>query len=935
MTLPGGIINKFTDMFKTNSSERSKRQLIIILALLLFFIFGFLLYREYSRQTRSNEKLAGYIIYQKEPSLRRIRQGALWLNAHKNDAVYNYDRISTPQNGLTVLEMTDGTKITLGPDTVILIIWDAAKRQIHLKNGDVTLSNNTKNYTIITNEGQISVPDNADISVRKNTRHFSVTSSKGEALLRGIKGIKRIGSGETVEITDGAGYEASALTPSSPLLNQVIYTKNGMAALDLTVHALPQAESYVFEVSTDENFSSLIFSDESRQPQTAARLPVGTYFWRSRAKINDTLTDGTPGSFTIAFLPPPIINNRDNAAFNLNGTNDSVNISWSGDSGATGYILEVAEDPDFSKPVSHIATGNQSVNLWNLNEGSYYYRVKATSGYGAMSDVEAVSAIQTFSVSYKTEEDNVELLAPHNREQFRYPNGETLPVFFNWTFRKDISSYRIEVASDPAFKNILLQKETPANFAQIDLPLNSSDYYWRIVYNSADKKAPARFSGVSSFSIKRPALIGSGLSFAAGDRDAAERPALTPETEEDLPPQEPVTPVITLTSPQGLSIDTFSTSRINFVWSSNVNQLYTLQIADTPDFKNIIYEQRRINATELSAPAGQPGRYYWRIGYSNNGAQRFTAPGEYTLVWNLPTVSVSVPQQNQVFETLDASRGLIFKWSAPRSKLFKITLARDAAFTDIIAQQELTAGALTMPKLTEGSYFFKVEGSAQNNEPFNPATVSFSVKPYRLPSATALSPADKAIINFTGQKALNFSWQQPEGATDSTLTLLKIDPQSSTGFRNIFSKTLIRGNNFNYTAINNLDEGEYLWQLQNYSRASGGNINSYNDPQEARFSITLDPLSKPQFTSPTLFSEAVQHIEWQPVSRANGYRITAVRTDAATPAAARPLVSTVTQVSFANIRLPLHGSYTITVTPLNEFKKDVPASAASIDVKVE
>jgi photosystem II stability/assembly factor-like uncharacterized protein len=98
-------------------------------------------------------------------------------------------------------------------------------------------------------------------------------------------------------------------------------------------------------------------------------------------------------TFQEATLPPPTLYAISNADLDGNYT-----VNWSGVSGATSYLLQEDENASFSSPTTVYSGPGTSRSITGQADGTYYYRVRASSAYAtsAWSNTRSVT-VQTAS----------------------------------------------------------------------------------------------------------------------------------------------------------------------------------------------------------------------------------------------------------------------------------------------------------------------------------------------------------------------------------------------------------------------------------------------------------------------------------------------------------------------------------------------------------
>jgi hypothetical protein len=140
----------------------------------------------------------------------------------------------------------------------------------------------------------------------------------------------------------------------------------------------PSISGYEVDLSTSTTFATHV----AGFPQTAATeslsvntLPDGTYYWKVRTSTPGVGTYSIVSSFTINTLSP---------ALNY-GVNSSFTLKWSQITWATGYQIEVDNNPDFSSPEyenDQLSSDNPELTISGIEDDTYYWHIRARNANG-------------------------------------------------------------------------------------------------------------------------------------------------------------------------------------------------------------------------------------------------------------------------------------------------------------------------------------------------------------------------------------------------------------------------------------------------------------------------------------------------------------------------------------------------------------------------
>ncbi|MDB5807711.1 MAG: LysM peptidoglycan-binding protein [Betaproteobacteria bacterium] len=253
-----------------------------------------------------------------------------------------------------------------------------------------------------------------------------------------------------------------------------------------------------------------------------------------------------------------------------------VRFTFTAIDGAQKYRAQVGRDAQFFDVVADTVVEAPNLRFAGLEDGPYFLRVRGIDSNG----LEGRDAVYPFSVKARPEPPLVS--APVDRNKVR-----AAPVEFAWATIDGGAKYRMQVARDAAFSDIVFEASDIADTkitAPAGLPLG--DYYWRIRTLLGNDIGP--WSDVRSFHLLPP-------------------PAL-PE-----PPQ-------------------LDGNRIKFSWGGEPGQTFVFQVSRDPKFGKLEFEDK-LTAPVLDKPKPRPGSYYMRYrAIDADGFEGpFTAPQRFTI----------------------------------------------------------------------------------------------------------------------------------------------------------------------------------------------------------------------------------------------------------------------------------------------------------------
>ena len=225
--------------------------------------------------------------------------------------------------------------------------------------------------------------------------------------------------------------------------------------------------------------------------------------------------------------------------------------------GAMSYRAQIARDAEVIDVVQEEYFRQPRLKFDQLEDGNYFIRITAIDSAG----LEGKPSVTAFRLKARPEPPFIS--EPKNKVR-------TDNVRFAWTEATQANAYRIQVASDPEFAQIVIDRsDLRENQIQADLQ-SGQRYHWR----------------VASISEKH------------GVKDQG--PYSDPQNFIKLPPQSPA------------SFHDSEGKNITFSWPSEPGQHFLIQIAGNADFSQLYFSREQKEA-ELTLPRPPSGDYYIRV----------------------------------------------------------------------------------------------------------------------------------------------------------------------------------------------------------------------------------------------------------------------------------------------------------------------------------
>ncbi|MCX6141885.1 MAG: choice-of-anchor D domain-containing protein [Ignavibacteriales bacterium] len=252
-----------------------------------------------------------------------------------------------------------------------------------------------------------------------------------------------------------------------------------------------QALAYAFQVSTDQNFSSLVVNQYTTDTTyiVSGLLPATVYYWRVRAENSTWASDWGGGYFTTKITSTPQLSSPASGATLVSVT---PTLSWTSVISTASYTLQLSTQPTFDVLVYSKDMTSTSVIPPQLQRATtYYWRVRAqTPG-----DTTVWSSIGSFT-TVPNAPNRIILNYPDSTKQNAYQNDWLL-----WQGDATATSYLVQISQSPLFASIFDSSTVmSAGYRNPSKVFASgSTYFWRV--KGSNVGGDGQFSSVWSFRV--------------------------------------------------------------------------------------------------------------------------------------------------------------------------------------------------------------------------------------------------------------------------------------------------------------------------------------------------------------------------------------------------------------------------------------------------
>ena len=325
--------------------------------------------------------------------------------------------------------------------------------------------------------------------------------------------------------------------------------------------------------------------------------------------------------------------------------------------------------------------------------------------------------------------EKTQLLSPKNGTDYVYV--DLMPsVNLSWTTSEWAASYKVEVAMDDAFNNIIVEKTESQGNTKINV-LEKGKYFWRIT----------PFYSVKENSIEDISETGT---FTVTKLDKAEPPTLYVPADDSIVYSET------------------SVADVVFNWKSQVkNAQYTFFLSDNPDFENCMVTEDTPNtsyAMKLQA-FKEYKKFYWKVERSSASdiEKSVSKNSNFTLMLRSDNdIRLIYPVENY---TIDINELPLFDFHWKSNSDVTLQVSSDEKFNTLVVQKTVTENSTRLNNIPEGKYFWRIKDANENQTEKR----SFIVTK-QLDSPQLIYPESEKILVVKNDSSVNFRWKEVTGA---------------------------------------------------------------------------------------------------------------------------------------------------------------------------
>jgi hypothetical protein len=541
------------------------RQSKIDIALISFFL-AMVSYSAYQLFGVKNDVLVKkYTIAEIASTTNQVKEKPLaqinWFETERGTQLEAGDMLFTHDDSKAKIKFFHGPEIELAGNTLFKVGPDPTSSQLERGKVRAYLDKEDQSFDIYLNDETYTLSGNkADLVINNSGTKSSITLLKGSLNLKAKKANKvyQLKEKEKIEITKTAvEVKQVTLSPVAPTDGELIKILTG-EGVNLQWVA---SEKVSLLVSTDDDMSDPIIDKKLESP-FALNLDPGTYYWQLKHEEQQSEIQ----KFKVKHYSAPLIeDDLMEQSIVLNGTN-TFELSWEHEE-ANRFFLEIEKNGSITQKVV-----NKDYDYFTVKQpGLYRWRVRE---YDTKKELPA-TAWAVIEVIAPVRDVKPTLISPVNNHMatlYRV-EGNVSDIQLSWTSAELADDYLLELASDPAFDNIIHTHQSKKLTYQYK-PEKSSIIYWRITSTMNGK---SHLSPVNKLFIKINELK---RKLKDGVKIVLKKPG----------------------------------QFVEFAWQEqNLSEenFYQFEVSPDPSFKkDVMVQKTKVSKQKLKMP--KPGIYYWR-----------------------------------------------------------------------------------------------------------------------------------------------------------------------------------------------------------------------------------------------------------------------------------------------------------------------------------
>jgi len=830
---------------------------ILLLDLALLFLFFSHIYANGSYS--ATDKL-GTLIFKKRAATRKHIDAFSWNMLQNNTPVYEMDTIRTASRSEASIIFDDGSSIDLLENTLIKLNNKSAQDLGDVMQGSLVFSSKDSKKSLSIAGKTIVMDENSEVIIHKNEDGVSeVEVTKGKIEVQEDDGEQVIiEEAQSVKIDEKEEVKLEvtkiSCMPLSPSHNIRLITSEDAYNI-----------KFSWSFSTEEiasTTSTLIIAGDKECKHVIKRIAgspstespsiyhadyissLGTVYWR--VEYGDGKLSSIRRYVLEKIVATELLKPTQNDTFYYYDVPPQIMFSWAKDeSFSYSSILEISDNKNFSSPKFKVQVTPTLIEIPNLTEGTYYWRVYPNTNkqiLGAMPEPK----VRSFNIVKKEVLNDVKLKFPIDGYLCNLNVFNATGLSFTWEAKSEAERYELLL-----YKN--KGDDEPISTISTDLP-----------FTRLNRSNTKLFEDVGEiyFSVRYKSR--------RGNYSSAPTKRCVKKVNYDVN-------LKSLYPPDGYAISHSLMMSQRFSWKHNLPLKTFFIVARDKDFKDVVLEKEN----SLFAITGlnlKIGTYYWQVRVYNVDNSLFASTDAKTfhVVEPLEAPAVLSPNNNSLVPVME-DKSLDIRWQAVKYadyyefSLYNRNGVRIAHYPNI----QSTHISVPVNKYPDSLYnielqAFTMDSNSSTRNVGYKSTSSFTSSVLTYIKLSEPQPNKRMDGLLSYKDGIKFSYKTKEKYDKLDLILKRNGRLLTHNSKHDKARQTIE--------IPSLASGEYEWSISAFIK--GFDISS---KEKRRFSVSpIPPLPAPKFIKKHMVEnidvEYLKknrsiHFEWTPIEEASYYVI--------------------------------------------------------------
>ncbi len=479
---------------------------LLIIALGAYFLKTDFSFFSLGRDIQLSE-IIGQIDKVKSEVRHRSTKNIFWINSSEKDVLTFGDSIFVGSDSQTEIKFSDGSKIKIGPNSLVKFRMDDKKIKLSLQYGTIK-SDRLPTGLILDDCGQSLeiASDNGDVEIGKKnacgkikvkSKTGSVTVNKKnvefDGSFRSRKSLAKlfekppeqiIAPSEVTTPQSNTVVEYKLALPPQLTSEKSNYLVSNKNPLILRWQYADNAKEYIVEYSSTPDFSEKVEQRSIQNESLVESIQSDKIYYRLKSVSENNLESAYSQVGEVSIRYPTIKlkepkQNYDYFARNSkdNGKAKEFKIDWNAVPNAKKYVVQVNDESNVQAPKRIVSRKPASI-VKIPQSGRYNYKVTAYDAQNrqisSTTDAGEIVYNRIFDLVTPYIENSVESMS------YYFQKGLGKFMWLKWNTEQNASRYKVEIAKDKAFTQIYKAYITKNKKMLLKDNFPQGQYFWRV-----------------------------------------------------------------------------------------------------------------------------------------------------------------------------------------------------------------------------------------------------------------------------------------------------------------------------------------------------------------------------------------------------------------------------------------------------------------------